>query len=129
MVGGGRGEGGGGGLPNGLKPEYGHHRHDALPSLGPKKTSMVPPGQLGVSVCFSACLSYFLSPPSVFVPFCPFFLSFFLSRLCLFVSLFVSSVLLFRFWLSAFVLFFVFFSLHLLSFLLSASLFFLPWGP
>ena len=28
--------GGGGGLPNRLTPGYGHHRHDALPSLGPK---------------------------------------------------------------------------------------------
>ena len=30
---------------------------------------MVSPGQLCVSVCSSACLSYYLSPPPVFVPF------------------------------------------------------------
>ena len=72
--GGGEGEGsGGGGLPNRLKPGCGHHRHDALPFFGTQGTSMVPPGQVCVPVCSSACLSYYLSPPPVFVPFCPFF--------------------------------------------------------
>ena len=65
-------------------------------------SSMVPPGQLGVPVCSSAYLSYFLSPPPVFAPFCPIYSLFFVFLSVAFVPLCVSVCLYVRFCFFAF---------------------------